>query len=173
MNFSRWTLNSSENGQPLKDPRQITFITLNGFWPLSKNPLTPHPRSQRTISSWMECQWKTQACFTLYFKFWEGTSVKSYKINYQFFYFLFYISFGINRYYFLQLFRTHSTLLKKIFVANFPFLTDSPKTSTPFNGQNLLIVTKVFCQFSLTCLLIFFIFKYLLAKSCKSIFYVF
>ena len=26
-------------------------------------------------------KWKMQACFVLYFKFWEGTSVKSYKIQ--------------------------------------------------------------------------------------------
>ena len=45
---------------------------------------------------------KIQACFTLYFKFWEGTSMKRY--SYQFFYFLFCISFDISRYHFFTSF---------------------------------------------------------------------
>ena len=40
---------------------------------------------------------------------------------------------------------------KKIFVTNFPFLTDSLKpTPTPLSSQNPLSVAKGFCQFSLT-----------------------
>ena len=44
---------------------------------------------------------------------------------------------------------------KKMFVTNFPFLTDSLKPPFPlphpqsFNSQNLLSVTKAFCQCSL------------------------
>ena len=45
---------------------------------------------------------KIQACFTLYFKFWEDTSVKSYKIQVPVPLFFVCISFYINRYHFLQ-----------------------------------------------------------------------
>ena len=38
---------------------------------------------------------------------------------------------------------------KRIFVTNFPFLTDSLKLPNPLNDQNLLSTTKVFCQCSL------------------------
>ena len=41
MNVLRKTLNSSESSQPLRGLRQITFIMLNSFCPLSKK--TPHP----------------------------------------------------------------------------------------------------------------------------------
>ena len=41
MNVLRKTLNSSESSQPLRGPRQITFIMLNSFCPLSKK--NPHP----------------------------------------------------------------------------------------------------------------------------------
>ena len=47
----------------------------------------------------------------------------------------------------------HSALSeKKIFVTNFPFLTDSlkPQPPHPLNSQNPLSLTKVFCQCSLT-----------------------
>ena len=50
----------------------------------------------------------------------------------------------------------HSILSeKKIFVTNFPFLTDSLKPPHPvnINGQNLLSVRKVFCWCSLSCYL--------------------
>ena len=74
------------------------------------------------------------------------------QLPYQFFYFLlFYISFNISRYHFLQLFRTSFNIFwKKIFVLHFPFLTDSPKPPTcPLNSQNLLSVAKFFCWCSL------------------------
>ena len=59
---------------------------------------------------------------------------------------------------FLQFLELHSTLSeKKNFITNFPFLTHSlnqacPPTPEPhpLNSQNLLSVTKVFCQCSLT-----------------------
>ena len=41
MNFPKKTLNSRESTQPLRNRRQMYFVTLNGFWPLSKNPLMP------------------------------------------------------------------------------------------------------------------------------------
>ena len=43
MNFLRQTLNSSESSQPLRNPQQITFVTLKGFRVLSQNPLTLLP----------------------------------------------------------------------------------------------------------------------------------
>ena len=48
--------------------------------------------------------------------------------------------------YFLEL---YATSVKKIFVKNFPFLTDSLNPPHPFNDQNLLSLKKVFCQCSL------------------------
>ena len=46
---------------------------------------------------------------------------------------------------FYNFLKLHSNYLKKIVVTNFPFLMGSPKPPHPFNGQNLLSVTKVFC----------------------------
>ena len=43
MNFPRKILNTRESSQPLRDRRQISFVTLNGFWWLSKGPLIPTP----------------------------------------------------------------------------------------------------------------------------------
>ena len=54
MNVLRKTLNSSESSQPLRGPRQITFIMLNSFCPLSKKNPSP-PSFYWTISSWTEC----------------------------------------------------------------------------------------------------------------------
>ena len=45
---------------------------------------------------------------------------------------------------FLQLFRTLFNIAKKIFATNFPCLMDS-LVGDPFNSQNPLSVTKVFC----------------------------
>ena len=106
-------------------------------------------------------KWKIKACFTLNFKFWEGTSVKSYKAQLPVFYFLFYISFYISRYqHFYNFLEFHSTLSGKDIRPKFS-LTDSlpfPQPH-PLNGQNLLNVTIVFCQFSLKCLLKYFFFS--------------
>ena len=62
-----------------------------------------------------------------------------------------FISFYIRRYHFSQMFRTSFIIiLKKIFVMNFPFLTDSLNPLPhPLNGQN----QRVFCQCSLIGLL--------------------
>ena len=71
-------------------------------------------------------------------------------------------------YNFLEL---HSTLSKKDFVASISFFNRLTQNTHPLDSQNLLCVTKVFCQFSLKCLPNFSL-KYLLTKSCKSIFHV-
>ena len=68
------------------------------------------------------------------------------------------ISFFYN---FLEL---HSTLSKKDFRHKFSFFNRFTQTSYPLNGQNLLSVIKVFCQFSLECLL-----KYLFQKFIEKI----
>ena len=57
------------------------------------------------------------------------------------------ISFFYN---FLEL---HSTLSEKDFRHKFSFFNRFTQTSYPLNGQNLLSGIKVFCQFSLECLL--------------------
>ena len=99
--------------------------------------------------------------------------MKSYKAQLPVFYFLFYISFYISRYqHFYNFLEFHSTLSGKDIRPKFS-LTDSlpfPQPH-PLNGQNLLNVTIVFCQFSLKCLLkYFFFFKNLLTKFCKAFF---
>ena len=68
------------------------------------------------------------------------------------------ISFFYN---FLEL---HSTLSEKDFRHKFSFFNRFTQTSYPLNGQNLLSVIKVFCQFSLECLL-----KYLFQKFIEKI----
>ena len=48
---------------------------------------------------------------------------------------------------FLKLFRTSfNTIWRKIFITNFSFLTDSPKSPHPLNGQNLLNMVNVFVE---------------------------
>ena len=121
-------------------------------------------------------KWKIQACFILHFNFEKGLLRKVIRYSYQFIYFLFYINFNISRYQFSRLFRLYSTLSEKDFRRKFSFLNRFTQLHTfdPLNGQNLLSVTKFFCQFSLRCPLkrFFFFFKNLLTKFCKSIFYV-
>ena len=65
----------------------------------------------------------------------------------------------------------HSTLSERDFCRKFSVFNGFTQTSQPLSSQNLQSVTKVFYLFFLKCLLNF-IFKYLLIKSSKSIFYV-
>ena len=94
-----------------------------------------------------------QACFVLYFNFEKGLLWKVIRYSYQFIYFLFYINCNISRYQFLRLFRLHATLSEKYFRRKFFFLNRFTQFHTfdPLNGQTLLSVTKIFCQFSLRC----------------------
>ena len=76
-------------------------------------------------------KWKQHAWFTLYFKFWEGTSLKSYKIQLpvSLFHFVLYRQIS-----FLQLCRTLSNIIwKTIHVTNILFGMDSapPSPLTP------------------------------------------
>ena len=60
-----------------------------------------------------------------------------------------FVRFYISRYHFHYFLELYATSVKKIFVKNFPFLTDSLNPPHPFNDQNLLTLKKVFCQCSL------------------------
>ena len=121
-------------------------------------------------------KWKMQGCFTLYLKFCEGTSVKSYKIQLPVFLFLVLHQFLYQQISFSQLSIISFNIIWKrfsFFVLNFSFLSDLP---LPFpqphpliNGQNLN-VTKVFCEFSLKCLLKYFFQKFI-DKIVQSIFW--
>ena len=83
------TLNSSERNQSLRDPQQINFIMLMVIMWKTLHPLflTDNTKLDGMPT---KIKLKIQACFTLYFTFWEGTA--------KFFYFLFRISFYISRY---------------------------------------------------------------------------
>ena len=98
---------------------------------------------------------KIQAYLTLYFKFWEGTSFKSFKIQLSVLIILvlnlFFTPADIT---FLQLFRTSFIIIWKRFLLQiFLFKRIHPN---PLNSQNLLSVTKRFSQTSLKCLLKYF-----------------
>ena len=99
---------------------QILSVTCNLQLPVPK----------RTISALMEYQGKLNenyvpllhctSCLT-------GTSCKKF-----FFVLLFYMSFYISTYNFLHFFKTSFNIVwKKIFVTNFPFVTNSSKLPTP------------------------------------------
>ena len=85
--------------------------------------------------------------FYIVFKFWRLLLIKivGYNSHWVFYLFCFILDFtsaDIIFHQFLELYLTLSG--KKIFVIYFPFLTDSLKPPPPYNGQNLLIVTKFF-----------------------------
>ena len=127
-------MNSSERSQPLRDPQQITFIMVNRFWPLSKKPFTHLFVTDNIKLDGMptKIKLKIQACFTLYFKFWEGTSVKSYEIQLPVLLFLVLHQFLYQQisffYNFLEL---HSTLPEKDFRRKFSFFNGFTQTSPP------------------------------------------
>ena len=99
-----------------------------------------------------QTKWKIHAPFILYFKFWRYSYLKICKRTEQpdLFFLVVFISFYISKYHFSQIFRTSFSIIgKKDFCHKFSFLTDSFKPPHPLNSQNLLSVTKVFCQCSL------------------------
>ena len=122
-------MNSSERSQPLRDPQQITFIMVNRFWPLSKKPFTHLFVTDNIKLDGMptKIKLKIQACFTLYFKFWEGTSAKSYKIQLPVLLFLVSHQFLYQQISFFTTFQNFiQHYLKKIFVTNFNGFTQPP-----------------------------------------------
>ena len=67
-------------------------------------------------------KWKIQACFLLHFKFWVGTSVKSFKIQLLVFLFLVLHQFLYIKISFLQLSRISNNIIWKRFSSQiFPF----------------------------------------------------
>ena len=70
-----------------------------------------------------------------------------------------------------NLLEIYSTLSEKDFCRKVFFFKGFTQTLNSLNSQNLLSLTKSFCQFCLKCLLNFFK-KYLLTISYKSIYYV-
>ena len=143
-------MNSSERTQSLRDSQQKTSVMLNRFWLLSKKLLlllflTDNIRLDGMPTN---IKLKIQACFTLCFKFWEGTSVKRYKMQPLVLLFLVLHQLlyqQISSFYnFLEL---HSTLSEKDFCHKFYFFNGFIQTPQPLNSQNLLSVTKVFVNF--------------------------
>ena len=156
-------MNSSESSQPLWDPRQITFLILNRFWSLGKIPFFPPPHFLgllRLHGIPTKIEWQMKNASLSYIKFqglrrYFGEKLQDTTAR---FFFLFYISFYISRYHFYNFLECHSTLSGKDFCSKFSFFNRfTPSLQhQPLNGQNLLDVTKVFCQFSLKCLLKYF-----------------
>ena len=158
-------MNSSESSQSLRHPRQITFVMLNRFWSLSKNPFTP------PSSPFLMDNIRLHGMPTTSFE--KVLLWKVIKYRYQFFYFLFYISFYISRYHFYNFLEFHSTLSEKKFHPKFSFFNRFTPffQPHPLNAENLLNVTKhfllIFPQMSSEIL---FFSKNLLTNSCKSFF---
>ena len=138
MNFLRKTLNSSERSQPLRDPRQDTFIMLIRFWLLSKKPFIPlfFTDSIKLDRIPTKIKLKTQACFIMYSTFWVGTSVNMQLPIVLFFVLdqLLYQQISV-LYNFLEL---HWALSEKYFCHKFFFFNGFIQTSHPFNSQTLL-----------------------------------
>ena len=102
------------------------MLTLNRCRQLSKNPpdpplfLTDNIKLDRITT---KIKWKGYDYFTLHLKFWEGTSVKICKIQLPALLFL-----VVLHQFFYNFLELHSLSKKKIFITNFPFLTDLPKS---------------------------------------------
>ena len=91
-------------------------------------------------------------------KFWEGTSVESYKIQLPVFLFLVLHQFLYQEISFSQHSRISFNIIWKKFYPKFSFFNGFTLSSQlhALNDQNLLKVIKVFCRFSLKCLLKYF-----------------
>ena len=109
-------------------------------------------------------KWKIQACFILYFNF-EVLLLKVIRNSYRFSYFLFYSIFNISRYHFSQIFRTSFNIQFSFFNWFTQF-----HIPAPLNGQNMVSVTKGFCQFSLRSPLKYFFSKFCWQNPAKASF---
>ena len=119
----RYFFSSSESSQPLTDCQEITFVMHNRFWLLTKNlPTSPSILNRQNQAGWnaSKIKLKMQACFILYFKFWEVTYAKSYKIQLP-------VLLSIS----LQLFRTSLNIIWKRSLSQFPFFNRFTQTQTP------------------------------------------
>ena len=123
--------------------------------PVKWNPLSPVPHpptcSSQKISKGLEYQPKSMKtthllAFYIVFKFWRLLLIKilGYSSHWVFYLFCFILDFTSADIIFHQFLELYLTSGKKVFVINFPFLTDSLKPPPPYKGQNLLIVTKFF-----------------------------
>ena len=109
------------------DHQQITFVTINRFWPLALADDIKLDGIQTKL------KWKAHILLTLYFKFWRLLSLKSFRIQWLLLFFLlFYISFFISRYHFHNFW---NFTWKTIFVRNFSFLTDLFRSPSPLTGK--------------------------------------
>ena len=154
---------------------------LNRFWSLSKNRLNP-PHSLVPIlpalNGEYQATWnanqdyiKNTGLFQIVFQVLKRYFHENFKnAPTRFFIFWFYIIFYISRCHLCNFLEFHSTLYEKYFCTKFSVFNGfkTPSKPQPLNGQNLLNMTKAFCQFSLKCLLKYFFFKYLFTKSSKA-----
>ena len=132
----RQTLNSSESSHPLWDPEQITFVMLDRFWLLSKTPSLLSSSlflmdNIRLHGIPTKIKWKIQACFTLNFKFWEGTAVKGFKTKIPDFLFLVLHQFLYQQTSFLQLSRISFNIIWKRFSSQIFLNRFTPLPQTP------------------------------------------
>ena len=137
-------MNSSESSQPLRDPWQITSVMLNRFLSLSKNPFTPPQPIPFPLPILPILNGQYQAAWNANHRFWEDTSVKSYKIQLPVFLFFVLHQFLYQQILFLQF---HSALSERNFCPKFSFFdefTTLPPQPHHLNGQNLLNVTRFF-----------------------------
>ena len=115
----------------LRDHRQITFFTFNGFCPLNKkNPTSPKPVLKGQYQDgWNtnQNQIKIHAFYYIAFQVLKVLLVKSCNTRPQDKLFLFVLH--ISKYHSWQIFRTSFNIIwkkkKKNFVTNFVYLTDS------------------------------------------------
>ena len=108
----------------LMDCRQITFVTLNGFCLLSKKT---HPRvlNRQNQDWWSTNQNQIKNIYPFYIVFEVLKVLLTIICKMQPLHLLFLVRFHISRYHFSLFLELHTTCERKIFVTNFPFLTDS------------------------------------------------
>ena len=115
-------------------------------------------------------KWKIHALFTLYLKFWKYFLQKFLRNSQQILYFLLLLLAFTSADILHKVLELHSMLSekKKNFVTNVIFLMDSLRPLLPthtLNCQNLLSVTKAFCQCSLICSLLTIVILYAVAMG--------
>ena len=135
--------------EPVRDCRQITFIMLNRFCPLSNPPTSCS--EQKNQDGWNTNQNQMKNAHTFY------TVLEVLKVliiickmqPLDLLFLVFYVRFHINRYHLSLIFRASYNIWKKDFRHEFSFFNGFTQNPHPHNGQNLLSVTKVFCRCSL------------------------
>ena len=136
-----------------RDCRQITFITLNRFCPLSKKNHPPLLNGQYQ-DGWNTNQNQMKNTLFLHcISSFGGTSSKNcshWIFNFLFFFYI--LAFTSADIIFSQIFKTSFNIIwKKKFRHKFSFFNgfNHPPPPNPLNGQNLLNLIKVFCHPSL------------------------